>query len=149
MNKNPPDELLEVRRVVPPTFFSIFPEVLESHVLLELVSNNSVLDFCSCECFRAFSAEHSSRGEGRRVLALVRFFFTSNFRALGRTHMLLWCCGVLSCVVVCCRVLSCVVVCCRVVVVLLLCCLCVVCVLCVLCVCVVRVCCACVVCCVC
>ena len=74
MNKNPPDELLEVRRVVPPTIFSFCPEVPERQELLEQTSNNSVLDFCSCECVHAFSAEHSSRRKGRWAM-LSQFVF--------------------------------------------------------------------------
>ena len=50
MNENPPDELLEVRRVVPPTFFSIFLYFFERQELLELTSNNSVLVFSFREC---------------------------------------------------------------------------------------------------
>ena len=54
-----PKKMLEVRRVVPPTCFLYFPRGFERQELLELTSNNSVLDFCSCECVHAFSAEHS------------------------------------------------------------------------------------------
>ena len=55
---NPPDELLEQCRVVPPTIFSIFSRFFERQELLELTSNNSVLVVSSCTCFSVFRAAH-------------------------------------------------------------------------------------------
>ena len=77
MNKCPPYKLLEVRRVVPPTTLQFFLEVFERQELLELTSNNSVLDLCSCEC------PHAEEADGPLVFVL-RITITQHFSRFGQ-----------------------------------------------------------------
>ena len=73
MNKNPPDELSEVRSVVPPSIFLDFLKVFARQELLELTSNNSVLYFVHVSVFMrsALNTPDAEKADGPSFHSLM------------------------------------------------------------------------------